>query len=192
MKSLTVLNVMLGKSLGGIEQAFVDYLTAFYNLNYKTIGVISKGAKIRKKIPSNIKIKKIFNFGEWDIFASIRLKHLINRIKPDIIIVHGRRAAKLIKPISANIPVIGVTHNYSLKYLLDLDYIFATTQDLAYQLTTLGYEKTKIFHVPNMINLNSVKTKTAPSSIKFKNPPVIGAIGRFVTKKGFDKSIPNE
>lgn len=96
MRSLTVLNVMLGKSLGGIEQAFVDYLTAFDNLNHKSVGIISKGAKIRNKISSHIKIKKIFNFGEWDIFASMRLKKIINKLRPDVIIVHGRRAAKLV------------------------------------------------------------------------------------------------
>lgn len=82
--------------------------------------------------------------------------------------------------------MIGVTHNYSLNYLLTLNYIFATTQDLANQLTKLGYEATKIFRVPNMINLNSIKLKTELSQIKFRKPPVIGAVGRFVQKKGFD------
>ncbi|MEM6339385.1 MAG: glycosyltransferase family 4 protein, partial [Pseudomonadota bacterium] len=67
-----------------------------------------------------------------------------------------------------------------------LDYVFATTQDLAYQLINLGYDKTKIFHLPNMIDLNSVKTTTDNPETKFRDPPVIGTIGRFVKKKGFD------
>ena len=186
MKSLTVLNIMLGKSLGGIEQAFVDYLIAFDNLNHKSVGIISKAARIKKKIPPHIKIKKIFNFGEWDIFASMRLKKIINKLQPNIIITHGRRAAKLVKPVAKKIPVIGITHNYSLDYLLELNYIFATTQHLTIQLTNLGYDPAKIFHVPNMINLNSTKIHTKPLQVKFRKPPVIGAMGRFVKKKGFD------
>lgn len=143
MRSLTILNVMLGKGLGGIEQAFADYLTAFDNLNHKSIGVISKGAKIENKISSNIKLKRIFNFGEWDIFASMKLKKIITTLRPDIIITHGKRAAKLTKPAADNVPVIGVTHNYSLKYLLELDYVFATTKDLKDHLLHLSYDEKK-------------------------------------------------
>ena len=180
---------MLGKGLGGIEQSFVDYLNAFDNLHHKSLGIISRGARIKSKISSHIKIKRIFNFGEWDIFASMRLKKIISKMCPDVIIVHGRRSSKLVNHISQKIPVVGVTHNYSLDHLLDLDYVFATTQDLKNNLVKLGYDEKKIFRIPNMINSDLIKLKAAPTQIKFQNPPVIGVAGRFVKKKGFDLFI---
>jgi len=189
MRSLNIINVMLGKEPGGIEQAFIDYLVAFERLNHTSIGILSKGVKGREELSPYIQLQHISNFGEWDIFASMRLKQLINKICPDVIITHGRRAAKLIKLAVKNIPVVGVTHNYSLDYLLKLDYVFATTQDLKNHLINLGYDETKIFYVPNMINLNSIKVKANPSQIKFRSPPVIGTMGRFVKKKGFDLFI---
>ncbi len=180
---------MLGKGLGGIEQAFVDHLTAFDNLGHKSIGIISKGAKIRSKISPKIKIKRIFNFGEWDIFATMRLRKIINKLSPDIIIAHGRRATKLVKRADKSTAIVGVTHSYSMGHLLDLDYVLAITLDLKNNLISLGYDRTKIFHIPNMINVNSVDRDDAASQILFRKQPIIGAMGRFVKKKGFDLFI---
>jgi glycosyltransferase involved in cell wall biosynthesis len=180
---------MLGKGLGGIEQAFVDYLTAFDNLNHKSVGVISKGAKIKQKISPNIKIKRISNFGEWDIFASMKLKLIINKLRPDVIIAHGRRAAKLVKPAAGFVPVVGVAQNYSFNHMLKLDYVFSTTNDLKDNLVKLGYDEKKIFHIPNMIDANAIKLDPLELLVKFREPPVIGVMGRFVKKKGFDLFI---
>jgi glycosyltransferase involved in cell wall biosynthesis len=178
---------MLGKGLGGIEQAFVDYLTAFDNLGHKSVGIISKGAKIREKLPSGLQIESIFNFGEWDVFASMKIKKIIKALSPDVIIAHGRRAARLVKPVAQSIPVVGVAQNYSFDHMLELDYIFSTTRDLKDHLVTLGYQDAKIFHIPNMIDSSSVNLKD--ETITFRDPPVIGAMGRFVKKKGFDLFI---
>lgn len=178
---------MLSKGLGGIEQVFVDYLTAFDNLGHKSVGIMSRGAKIMEKLPSHIQVESIFNFGEWDILASWKIKTIIEAMKPDVIITHGRRAAKLVKPVAQSIPVVGVAHNYSLDYLLELDYILSITQDLKSHLVNLSYPETKIFHIPNMINSSAIKLGT--TQIKFRNPPVIGAMGRFVKKKGLDLFI---
>ena len=186
MKSLKVINVMLGRNLGGIEQSFVNYLMAFDHLRYKSVGIISNNAEVQQIIPKNIEIKSIYNFGEWDIFSALSIRNIINKIKPNIIITHGRRAAKLVKPVSMGVPVIGVAHNYSIEHLLKLDYVFAITNDLANCLIEMKYVRDKIFHIPNMITTKTFST-TAPT--KFHPIPIIGGMGRLVHRKGFDLFI---
>ncbi len=181
MRSLTVINVMLGKGLGVIEQSFVDYLVAFDKLGHRSIGILSRGAHIRADVPMLIKTHSVLNLGEWDFLSALTIKNIIVSAKPDLVIVHGRRAAKLTSLFSIEVPVVGVAHNYSLEYLLKLPYVFAVTHDLENCLLELGFDRTKLFHMPNMID-TSVHIKGRP----FRSPPVIGVLGRFVKKKGFD------
>lgn len=189
MKRLTVINVMLSRGLGGIEQVFVDYLAAFDKLGHKSIGIVSKLSQIRSAIPRNIKVKSVFNFGEWDVLSAMMIKRIVSKYKPDLIITHGRRATKLVKYYAAACPVVGVAHNYSLEHLLNLDGIFAITKDLESCLVERGYDRKKIHHIPNMIDTSAERTFSSSSSVKLKGVPVIGAMGRFVKKKGFDLFI---
>lgn len=174
---------MLGRGLGGIEQSFVNYLVAFENLGYQSVGIISNNAQVKQILPNNIEVKSVYNFGEWDIFSALSIRNIIRQIQPNFIIIHGRRAARLVKPVSMGVPVVGVAHNYALDHLLKLDYVFSTTRDLENCLIEMKYNKNNIFYVPNMINIEPLKI--IPHK-KQNAVPVIGTMGRFVHKKGFD------
>ena len=179
-----VVNIMLAKKLGGLEQAFTDYIKIYNKLGYKSACIISKDAQIKSLIPHGTRIEYLSNFFEFDIFAAMRLKKILNTISPIAIIVHGRRASTLTRLANTKIKTIGVTHNYSIKHLLKLDRVIATTQDLRNKLLNSGYAKEKITLIPNTIEIpKNIRHK------KFKQiskVPVIGAMGRFVQNKGFD------
>lgn len=131
-----------------------------------------------------VNIINVKNFGVFDIFAKMYLKKILNQTRPDVIIAHGNRAATLIRSPAKKVscPVVGVTHNYSLKRQIGLDAMFATTNALKKYLIELGQDENTIFSVPNMIKFHS---KEVPIRA-YKTPLVIGAMGRFVKKKGFD------
>lgn len=179
-RNRVIVNIFLGKGLGGIEKSFVDYVGYFKQLGYVSKAITSKDAKIGKFLPDGADVKELSNFAEWDLIASYRLKRLLKKMGADLVAIHGRRAAKLCRYVH-NIPKVGVAHNYSLRYLLPLDYVFAITTDLKKRLCAMGYKKERVFDMPHMIEVPARK-QAQPQG----NQLVLGAMGRFVPEKGFD------
>jgi glycosyltransferase involved in cell wall biosynthesis len=84
------------------------------------------------------------------------------------------------------VPVIGVCHNYSLKYLLKCDALFSITNDIKNVAIKLGMDKQRVYIIPNMIKAEAIKEA---KKVTWHEPVVIGTMGRFVAKKGFDVFI---
>jgi glycosyltransferase involved in cell wall biosynthesis len=182
-----IINIMFSCGLGGIEQASIDYCEAIKAQGHKVTAVIHPDAKVRKGLePLGVNIINVKNLGSWDIFAKAYLKKIFKQVKPDAIIVHGNRAISLTKSVAKalSIPIIGVTHNYKIKRLVGLDAIFAITDDLRAKMIAAGQAENTIYRIPNMIRVAPL-----PPFAPRKNPVVIGTMGRFVQKKGFDVFI---
>lgn len=178
-----IFNIMLGKEHGGLEQVSVDYHRALE----------LQGHSVTSIIPPQSWAKTVFtaftqstidlsNLGEWDPFATRKLSSMIKKFKPNLIICHGNRAIRLsIKASKGRVPIVGVSHNYNNKNFDKCDSVFCITKKLVHRMSTLGISNEKIFYVPNMIE--KLGTSRPP---ELRTPPVIGAFGRFVEKKGFD------
>jgi len=177
---MKILNIMLSRDLGGIQQAFIDHNHAWKLQNVEVINVTSLFAKIHSVlIQQKIWNFKLPNLGAWDIFSILYLKLLIKFLKPNAIIAHGNRAIKFSR--NNNIVLIGVAHNYNTKWLKKCDYIIALTDHMKNYLIAQKFDKSKIIIIPNMIRI-----KKEISNKKYKDPVVIGTIARFVPKKGID------
>lgn len=178
-----VVNIMFSKNLGGIEQAFIDYTEALQLAGHKVTAIIYPRAKIKEQL---LKLKtniiEVKNFSAHDIFAKKYLKKILQQLQPNAVIVHGNRAL-LLTTGQTTAPVIGVTHNYSIKYLTKLDLVLATTDDLALKLKEQGIKAEKIFLLPNMVRVP--KIESGQDNAAPRNKLVIGTMGRMVKKKGF-------
>ncbi|MBP7189995.1 MAG: glycosyltransferase family 4 protein [Rickettsiaceae bacterium] len=174
-----ILNIMLSRDLGGIQQSFVDYSKALKIAGYDVVSVISTGAKVKIDDP----VYRIVNLGNWDILSILQLALIISSFKPDVIIAHGNRAMKFAqKTKSSKSILIGVAHNYSTKCIKECDYIFAITGHLRNYLISQDVPKKKLMLMPNMIDVSS----SPYIEQELSDVPVIGVMGRFVKKKGFD------
>lgn len=174
---------MLSCDLGGIQQAFLDYNTALEMQNIEVINVTSYKAKINSFIFSNFKIPNLLSF---DLISVLVLKYIIYKTKPDIIVAHGNRAinfSKLAK--TPKTKLISIAHNYSINALRRCDFVIALTHHMKEHLLKNNFSKSKIFILPNMINI----TKTFIPNKAYKKPIVIGVLARFVAKKGVDVFI---
>lgn len=181
-----VLNVMFSRGLGGIEQSFLDYIEALQLSGHKVTVIISPGALVKAKLSDfSVEIFEVNNLGEWDMLAKSYIRKFVERVNPNIIIVHGNRAVQLLKNQVGNIPIIGVTHNYNTSKLIGLDAIFALTKSLKRKVVEEGQPRNRVFEIPNMIRVPSLNIKSEQAHY----PPVIGTMGRFVKKKGFDVFI---
>lgn len=181
---MRIVNAMFGRKKGGIEQAFADYSSALIAEKNEVLSLAQPSAAILPQLASrNIVPVTLKNYGQWDMLAVYRLSKILHQFKPDIIITHGNRATILLrKAAKGAIPVVGVCHNYSLKHLLGCSALLTITDHLRQTVIEKGQAEASVFTIPNMIELPLFP----PFRATWRNPPVIGTMGRFVAKKGFD------
>lgn len=183
---MRIANIMFSRGGGGIEKAFVDYCEGLRDLGHDVTAITAPDAMVGEELTDlKIETKSISNFGEWDFFASCRLRKLLLKSETDIVIAHANRAFSLAnKAIKGKIPLVGVVQNYNTRRYNKADAVFTTTYDLMDVLAAQGISRENIYHIPNM-----VVCRELPHRNPRNNPPVIGTMGRFVAKKGFDVYI---
>lgn len=177
-------NIMLGRGLGGIERAFVNYAEALLARGHRVTCVISPGAAVQSELEKiktpNLAIEPLRNFGVWDVCAMHALSKRIAKTKPDAILTHGTRAATFAKRVKNRPAIAALAHNYSINRLLGADVVFAISKHLKETIEAADPAQNVVM-IPNMIGVKQV----AVARKNFHQPPVIGAMGRFVEKKGF-------
>lgn len=179
-----ILNIMLGKGLGGIEQASIDYTQALAMQGHETCLVLHPKAAIKiAAIKKGVRVAEVSCLGPWDPMTPARIKKIQQEFAADIVITHGNRAVMMAKKsLSGIVPIVAVAHNYLHQHLHGADAVFAITQHMADTILQKKQVTRQVYVMPNMVNLEGrggVKRTWA-------NPPVIGTLGRFVPKKGFD------
>jgi glycosyltransferase involved in cell wall biosynthesis len=177
-----ILNIMLGKSHGGLEQVAVDYHLAFESRGHKVTTVIPPNAWAKTVLQSfTTDVIYLKNAGQWDPIAAYKLSKIIKQEKPDAIICHGNRAIRIcLKAAKGRAPVIAVAHNSKNKKFDRCDAVFCITKQLVDRMLSFGIAEDKLFHIPNMVRFSE-----DPKRPTLRSPPVIGAFGRFAEGKGF-------
>jgi glycosyltransferase involved in cell wall biosynthesis len=175
---MRIVNAMFGRGRGGLEQVFLDYCEALLAGGHEVVTLIHPDAAIRPALEQQrVAFHAIGNRNAWDPVATLRLRSWLKYTAPDATLAHGNRAISLLKFAGAT-PLIGVAANYTVKGG-GLDAVLCPTQDLARHCRARGFAGS-ISVVPH-----AVSAPTHPPSRDWHDPPVIGAMGRFVEKKGF-------
>ncbi len=183
---MKIANVFLGKKLGGIEQAFLDYTEALTAKGYDVVDFVHKDGVLKNKIPSGVS-KRELPFRKRSPLTFFALYKAVEEEKPDLILVHFKNSLGMFRLIGKmlGIPVVGIAHNPKTKHIIKSDFIFSVTEYQRQVFLKAGYPADRIFVVPNMIDSDEIFTAFKG----FRNPPVLGAIGRFDPMKGFDTFV---
>jgi glycosyltransferase involved in cell wall biosynthesis len=180
---LRIVNAMLGRGLGGLEQALLDYGDALSRFGHEVHAVIHPDAAIRPALATRGAVwHGLPHHGSWDVIAAIRLRLLLRRLHADVCIAHGNRAMSLLRQAGAN-PLVAVLPNYKMR-CRGAAAVFHPTLDLMRHAQSQGVMDTCLYHIPSMVDV----PPALPPRVR-RQPPVIGAMGRFVPKKGFDVFI---
>lgn len=177
-----ILNVMFSAGLGGIEQSFVDYTRAL-SMNNKVFTLTRNGAEIIPFLPDEDRNITVGWPSMQNPLIGSKLRKILKKHVIDVVVCHGGRAIELFRKANCPVPIVAPTHNYNFDRLLRADALLATTDHLANAVEEAGYVG-EVFTIPNMIDMTEPFTPHP-----FHNPPVIGSMGRFVEKKGFDRLI---
>jgi glycosyltransferase involved in cell wall biosynthesis len=184
---LPVACIMLSAGRGGLEQSLLDYCEALLLERHPVHAVVHPrwaGRAALERLPLRA-IAPLINCNEWDPLAVRRLRNWLRAAAPRVVLTIGRRASALTCRAGRRLPQlvqVGVTPNYSLGPLVGLDHVLATTLDLRGALIAAGQPPDRITVVPNLVR---VPPDVAVAEPRPGGVPVIGALGRFVPKKGF-------
>ena len=184
MRSLRVVNAMFGAKLGGLEQVFVDYSEVLASRGHALINFVVPGAQSGPALRAlGQPLVEIGNFNQWDPFAVFRLRRALQRTGADAVIAHGNRAIHLMRRAARGLaPVVAVTHNINVISAVGADFAIAINEDMRARLLGAGQPAERLDKVFNMIR----RPERPPLPAAPRRPPVIGAMGRFVEKKGFE------
>jgi glycosyltransferase involved in cell wall biosynthesis len=184
---LKIVNCMFGAGLGGLEQVFVDYSEALRARGHDVVHLVAPRAMVIPRLEGlGFRYIETSNFNQYDVFAMWRIRRLLRSLSPDVVIAHGNRAINLVKPAAKSIaPLVAVNHSIRVGRTIGADFAIAINEDMRRRLIEAGQPEARVFKVFNMIR---PPARTRPVKT-LSSPPVIGAMGRFVPKKGFEKFI---
>jgi len=180
---MRVVNAMFGRGRGGLEENFVVYHEALRAGGYEVVSLLDRWAAVRPDVEAlKVPVCPLRLWTHWDPFTISRVRRALGQWQPDVVVSHGNRAGRvLLRAARGAWPVVAHLPNYSFHRVLRCQGFIATTFDLAEAVRRAGVRDDRIFLVPNMLRTLPSTTAAGP-----RQPPVIGAMGRFVPKKGFD------
>lgn len=178
---MTILNVMLGKGRGGLEQAALDYAQALREGGIPHLTLVTAGSWIETALTLNtLPYERLPYFHTLDPRAILYVRRLAASQNIRAALCHGNRALRVIaRSLKRRASVIAVAHNASIRRFTRADHCFVVAQHLAEPLRAVGVSS--ITHIPNCIAIPPERPRHAAHV-----PPVIGALGRLDSKKGFD------
>jgi glycosyltransferase involved in cell wall biosynthesis len=184
---MKIVNAMFGAKLGGLEQVFVDYGEAWSARGHQLVNMVTPGAGV---IPALDKLGlshwAVANFNQYDLIARARIRAKLKAERPDVVIAQGNRAINLLKPAAKGLaPFIAVNHSINIHRTIGADFVIAINDDMKRRLIAAGQPEASVFKLFNMVR----EPASLPAPTLMRAPPTIGAMGRFVAKKGFDVFI---
>ena len=179
---MRVLNIMLAKVKGGVETMALLYHRALQARGFEVLsvghpdGVLAGGLAADAFRPLNAR----FNH---DPLALFRLDRYLREFRPDVVLTHGNRAAGLaLFPgmRSANRTVVVLHNAFFKRHLARARAGVCVSASVAAE-TKKAFPGLPLRAVPNFAELEVFAPRSA-----WRDPPVIGALGRLHEQKGFD------
>ncbi len=175
---MNIANLMFGGKRGGVEQALVNYCRALQMAGHTPTAFIRRGANIETTLTAqHIDTKPIPAPYSWNPLARYQLYRQLKHF--DAIILHGNRAGALTRFLPSLPPVIAVAHSRFFTPLPHMRAIITLTE--ARRESIARETAIPCYALPNMVEIPPAAPRPA-----FRNPVVIGAMGRLSPEKGFD------
>lgn len=179
---MTIVNLMLGCERGGLEQAAVDYAEALAQAQIPSLNILPGDSWVSQEFDKRgLPWSPLRQQGGWDFLAARRLKKLVERAGASAAICHGNRALSIALLSHTKMKKIAVAHNYKTRRFRWADAGLAVTLDARERLIENGMDAKHVHYVPNMVRIGELPTRKP-----FGAPPMIGTMGRFTGKKGFE------
>lgn len=184
--------VMTGGGAGGLQQIAIPYAVALKAQGHEVLLVLSSRSPLIEEAKA---LGLHLNLVTWPrkpwplrAFHVAALRRAFGAFRPDAVIgiaAKGYHEARL--ALGHTIPVLshcGDTRDKVVSKLLSADHLIVSSPEMSRVAISLGYDKRKMSVVPNFLT-----GEVVPHDWVRPSPTVIGAMGRFTPRKGFDLMI---
>ena len=184
--------VMTGGGAGGLQQVAIPYAVALRAQGHDVLLVLSaRSPLIGEAQVHGLNIDLIrWPRKPWPLraFHVADLRRKLDGFRPDAVIgiaAKGYHEARL--ALGSRVPILshcGDTRDKVVRKLLTADHLIVSSPEMAKVAASLDYPETRLSIVPNFLTGAPV-----PHDWTRPGPVVIGAMGRFTGRKGFDLMI---
>lgn len=184
----SALVVMLGSGRGGLEQTAFDFADLYERAGFSTRMVLSSQSPYLSDMTRPV--STLANRGDWDLMAAFRLRRLIQTLRPGLVHVVGKRAARLtyrFYPHHQFPRLIASTPAKNVSHLKNFPLVIVCTPILHQACLDAGMSADQLALIPNPVAV----PQTRPDIRKWdhQRPIRIGTLGRLSKEKRFDLLI---
>jgi glycosyltransferase involved in cell wall biosynthesis len=183
---MRILHAMLADEVGGVQMAFAHYAALLRYLGHQVVCCVRPGAAILSRLPADCVVELLPHVCEIDPLAVVRASRLIAAHSPDVLVVHGKRAARIFDRARfvsrRTLPLVDVLHRPRFKGIARADRLICVSRALADGALATGVQPDRVIHVPNFLPQDACRAAPPHRS----NLPVVGFLGRLVPEKGCD------
>lgn len=169
--------VMAGDEEGGLEKHVVELANGLQERGHQLTLIAHE--KYRDRLNTDF-IPVDLTKSRRNIFTLYKLFKTLKKIQPDLVHVHGNKAAAMVGSILPylKIPSVATLHSRkkNTKMFKNYNVVLAVSPNAAEVLT----------HPNVKVVLNGIQTPILDKNIQKNIPPVVLAVGRLVPVKGFD------
>lgn len=187
-----ILQLMAGAKRGGAENFFMRLLPALNEAGHHQHAIVRRQNHFRMPLETaGLTVSESRFGGPFDLLTPYKIKSVCKQFKPDICMAWMARATSML-PDSRHAPFINVARlggYYNLKYFQKCDYLIGNTPDICTYLVTSGWPKERVFYIPNFVDDETLPRLDKREFDTRPDQPVILAMGRLHTNKGFDLAI---
>jgi len=127
-RTFHIVNVMLGKKKGGLEWIAIQYAVGLKEMGHHVTMVLHKQSPYKEILRQHhIPCITCAPLGEYDLVTKYWLYKKIAALHPDCLILHGRRAIKLMN--RKKWPTLAVDHSANLDHVTHIDAVLAVTEE---------------------------------------------------------------
>lgn len=191
---MKILQLLAGAPHGGAETAFVDMCIALHEAG-EDIVVATRPNELRvgqlKK--AGLTVHELPFGGSLDLYTPFKLKKIIDTFQPDIVQTWMSRASHKIPDLSGiaadhrPLSVARLGGYYKLKYFKKIDYFVTITPDIGRHLQDLGVAPSRITHINNFAETETVKTPLKRADLDTPDDkPVLLTLARLHKNKALD------
>jgi len=177
-----ILNCMFARGFGGLEKLFLDEIEMLSEAGAPARGLVRRGSDIESYARErHLAFDAIEIWSDWDPLSRARVRGIVRRVQPRLILCVGRTAHRLMGRVAPKeVPIVAMVQKRRFDHDFRYEGVLVAAEHRRRTLIEDGVQAENIAVIPNAVRLPRPK-----ADYRLSSPVNIRALGRLHEKKGF-------